>query len=345
MNAPPHRRGFPLLRRFTAAFLIFITATPAAFLLFHPNHGPAPAAGPGLELATTIVRANAPVPSIRHPRDIETGPAGDLYLVDRTATVHRLDRDGRLVASFPMPLQGRGNPQGLSVTEDGRILVADTHYNRVVTLSASGACVKAFGEYGTDPGQFIYPTDVVEDGAGRIYVSEYGGNDRVQVFTALGTHVKTIGQCGKAPGSFRRPAGLAFDHEGNLWVADACNHRLQCFSPEGDLLRVVGAFGHGPGDFHYPFDVTVTPWGTVAVVEYGNNRIQEISRDGKSLRCFGTPGPGLGQFHNPWGIAASPTGLVVSDTWNHRVQFIPGATRPWRVSILNHRPGAPIKTP
>jgi DNA-binding beta-propeller fold protein YncE len=257
---------------------------------------------------------------VKFPRDVDVGPDGVFYVVDRTATVHRIAADGRLLASLPMPDGERGNPQGLSVTDDGRILVADTHYNRVVILSPEGKCLTTFGRFGEGPGEFIYPTAAVLSPRGRLVVAEYGGNDRIQVFTESGEYLYGFGGYGEEPGAFRRPSGLCFGTDGLLYVSDACNHRIQVFTEAGEWIRSIGGFGRKTGRLHYPFDVAWSPGGTLLVVEYGNHRVQEFSPDGDSLRTRGGPGARPGELHNPWGIAAGPFGVVVADSWNERLQ-------------------------
>ncbi len=258
--------------------------------------------------------------TVRFPRDVAVGPDGDLWVTDRTATVHRLAPDGRLLDSFPLPVQDCGNPQGLSVDSEGRILVADTHSSRVLVLSPSGEVRLSFGRYGRKPGEFIYPTAVIQDRAGRFWVSEYGGNDRIQVFSPSGEVLWAFGGPGEAPGRFRRPAGLSWGPEGRLYVADSCNHRVQVFEGEGTFSRVIGRLGDAPGRFRYPFDVAWSSRGTLLVVEYGNSRVQEMTSDGACLGVVGGPGSAPGRLRNPWGIGAGPAGAVIADTGNSRLQ-------------------------
>ena len=61
-------------------------------------------------------------------------------------------------------------PVGLSVHPDGRVFVADTHYNRVLVFDRDGKELARFGGYGKEPGHFIYPTDIAFGNDGRIYV-------------------------------------------------------------------------------------------------------------------------------------------------------------------------------
>ena len=69
---------------------------------------------------------------------------------------------------------------------NGDIYVADTHYHRVLIFSAAGEPIGSFGSFGQGDGEFIYPTDIAFSGDGRIFVSEYGGNDRISAFTEDG---------------------------------------------------------------------------------------------------------------------------------------------------------------
>ena len=66
------------------------------------------------------------------------------------------------------------------------------------------------------PGEFLYPTDVATGPDGSIWVSEYGGNDRVQVFNADGSLRRVIGAVGDRPGEFSRPQAIALSPDGGV---------------------------------------------------------------------------------------------------------------------------------
>lgn len=280
-----------------------------------------------------------------YPRAIDAG-AGSLWVIDKAARVQRLDPgSGRCLAWWQMPEWSFGKPTGVTVGPgaDGaeRLYVADTHYHRVMiyrppdepggepTLEAS------FGSYGTGPGQFIYPTDVAVlpagDGRGveRIFVSEYGGNDRVSAFDGAHRFLFSIGRLGFAedPGrvEFSRPQSLAIEPTmRELIVADACNHRLGRFTLDGALVGWIGSpgsAGAGTGQFRYPYGLLLPGDGTALVVEYGNNRVQHVELStGRSLGVFGRTGRGEGELASPWGIAAIGETAYVLDSGNNRVQ-------------------------
>jgi len=63
-----------------------------------------------------------------------------------------------------------------------------------ISLQRPGPAERFIGEFGTagdDDAHFNQPRGVACDGAGNIYVADYG-NDRIQVFQPDGTHLKTI---------------------------------------------------------------------------------------------------------------------------------------------------------
>ena len=92
-----------------------------------------------------------------------------------------------------MPEIQAGKPTGIGIAPDGKVYLADTHYARVLVYSADGEELKRFGTSGEGPGQFLMPTDVAIDADGSLYVSEYGGNDRVSKFSPSGEYLFSFG--------------------------------------------------------------------------------------------------------------------------------------------------------
>ncbi|MHC4991433.1 MAG: SMP-30/gluconolactonase/LRE family protein [Planctomycetota bacterium] len=247
-----------------------------------------------------------------------------VFVVDKTARVQRFGFDGEPQAFWQMPEWELGKPTGLNVAPDGSVWVADTHYFRVIAYDADGRELRRFGSYGEEPGQFIYPTDVEFGRDGRVYVSEYGGNDRVQVFSSDGEFQFSFGTFGEGPGQFNRPQSMVFSDDGQeLFIADACNHRIVVVDTEGRVLRYLAGVGRGPGELMYPYDLTLLPDGSLLVCEFGNNRIQRLSaKDGRSLDVGGGEGPGRGRLRYPWGIDTARGRVFVLDSGNNRVQIL-----------------------
>jgi DNA-binding beta-propeller fold protein YncE len=246
-----------------------------------------------------------------------------LYIADLTDRIQVFDREGNYLRGWRTPALNVDGPSGLTVDRSGRVLVADTHFYRVLVYSDQGKLLFQLGDgvQGTTPGRFGYPTDVLTDKAGNFYVSEYGENDRIQVFSPEGKWLRQWGGHGFEPGEFLRPRAIAFDDKERLYVADSCNHRIQVFDKQGKLLRLWGSRGTAPGQMSYPYDLSIGPDGYLYVCEYGNARVQKFTLEGKPVGLWGGPGREPGRLNNPWALAVDGKGAVsVIDSNNHRVQ-------------------------
>jgi DNA-binding beta-propeller fold protein YncE len=272
---------------------------------------------------------------LQKPRALAIDAQDHLYLVDITARIQVFSADGQYLRGWRTPASQNGRPTGLSISRSGKLLVADTHYYRILVYELDGRLVEGAtlgGTLGNGPGEFGFVTDVVDDSQGNLYVAEYGDWDRVQKFTPEGKFLLQWGSHGEQPGQFRRPQNLAIDRHDRIWVADACNHRIQVFDTTGRLLWYWGEQGGEPGQLYYPYDLIVIEnlagdpgddQSQVVVCEYGNHRLQKFTFSGKSLGCWGTHGRNPGQLHNPWALAHDSQGRIhVLDSNNNRVQRI-----------------------
>jgi DNA-binding beta-propeller fold protein YncE len=252
------------------------------------------------------------------PRATAWDPRGFIYVVDKTGRIQKFDGDGKYLKAWSTPESEKGRPTGLTVDPKGDLLVADTHYHRVLRYSSEGALLSEFGKEGSAPGQFLYPTSIAIGSDGSLYVSEYGGSDRIQVFTPDGKLIRGWGCYGTGPGQFERPQGIALAGD-RLYVADAANHRIQVFTLEGAFIAAWG-------DLKYPYSVSIDPQGHVLVAEYGRHRVSKFTRDGVPLAVAGQPGTGPADLNTPW--SAVPIGgdrIAVVDSGNHRVQLWPSS--------------------
>ncbi len=260
---------------------------------------------------------------LHKPRVAAFDAQDHLYVADLTDRIQVFDRDGHFLRSWRTPDFNVDGPSGLTVDRLGRLLVADTHFYRVLVYAPDGKLLFQLGDgvQGTTPGRFGYPTDVVIDRAGNYYVADYGDNDRIQVFSPKGEWLREWGGHGYALGEFLKPRALAIDDKDRIYVADSCNHRIQVFDTQGKLLANWGTRGTAPGQLSYPYDLAIGPDHCLYVCEYGNHRVQKFSLDGKSLGLWGRAGRGKGELNNPFALAVDQTGAVsVIDSNNHRVQ-------------------------
>lgn len=196
------------------------------------------------------------------PVDIEAGPDGSLYVIDRAVGVlQRFDPDGNFVAAIELPTEdGAGSqPWGLAVSNEGAVYVADTFGWRILAFDAElRGLTLSFGERP--------PFD------------------------------------GRPPGPYALfgPRDLAIDSDGNLWVTDTGHSRIVVYSRAGEYLREIGApfdaetlgRGSGPAEFSEPVGIDIAPTGEIVVADMWNARVQVLDRSGAYLREFPVPGWG-----------------------------------------------------
>lgn len=268
------------------------------------------------------------------PRDVAAGLNGEKVVLDNAGRVLVYGAAGDLVRQWEMPESSVGNPEGACVMPDGRVVVADTHYHRVVTFDRDGKVVSMFGERGNGPSQFIYPVAVTTDPAGNLYVAEYGGNDRIQKFGPGGEFLTAFGSFGTGEGQFQRPSGLVW-HEGKLFAVDAFNSRIHVFTDSGEYAGLIGATTLG---LDYPYDLSLGPDGLLYAVEYRAGRVTALTTGGEVVGRYGRTGSGPGQLQTPWGLAVDRSGRIwVADTGNRRiVEIVPAVSAAARDGTRSH---------
>ncbi|MCG8653725.1 MAG: hypothetical protein MI861_28055 [Pirellulales bacterium] len=263
------------------------------------------------------------------PRAITIDAQDQLYIVDTTGRIQVFDTDGKLLRFWKTPQTANGRPTGLAIRKsDSRLLVADTHYYRMLSYTPEGVLIEEEqigGTAGHSPGEFAFVTDAVCDQHGCFYIGEYGDSDRVQKFDPDGNFLTQWGGTGREPGKFVRPQSLVV-HKDVLWVVDACNHRIQRYdirTSTPQLIDIWGRQGEANGEFYYPYDLAIASDDTVLVIEYKNQRIQRFDPSGKWIASWGGPGFEPGQLNQPWGLVIdSQDRIHVLDSNNHRVQRI-----------------------
>jgi len=298
------------------------------------------------------------------PRAIAShgGPDGDgtLWVVDKMARVQRIRAaDGVCLDLWQMPTWEQGKPVGLCVWKGKTshyLIVADTHYHRVLVYDVSGLGnapaagakphpepVAMFGKMGRGPGEFIFITDVAvlptPDGTGiaRLYVGEYGENDRISVYEpAAGSKMafewrSSWGRWGNGDSAtdveFNRPQGLDIDvTRREVLVADAGNHRIGRFTLDGKLVKWFGGQelgGSDPGRFSYPYGILSLGDGTALVCENGNGRVQRVDLETGASRGIWDKTPQGRAMATPWGLSRVGDMVYVLDSGNNRVMRIP----------------------
>src|SRR5215831_13845610 len=93
---------------------------------------------------------------LHKPRVAAFDDEDHLYICDLTDRIQVFDRDGNYLRGWRTPALNVDGPSGLTVDRYGRVLVADTHFYRVLVYSKVGEILFQIGDgvQGTTPGRF-----------------------------------------------------------------------------------------------------------------------------------------------------------------------------------------------
>jgi hypothetical protein len=318
---------------------------------------------------------------LSQPTDVAVDGAGNLYIADSENNVIRKvsASDGTIST---VAGNGRGgrysgdggaatgaqlyNQFGVAVDGAGNLYIADSGNNVIRKVSASDGTISTVAGnnangagYSGDGGaatraQLNFPWGVAVDGAGNLYIADWGNNVIRKVSASDGT-ISTVAGNGSAGNSgdgsaatraqLSQPTGVAVDGAGNLYIADWGNNVIRKVSAsDGTISTVAGNGGMGySGDggaatgaeLSQPTDVAVDGAGNLYIADWGNNVIRKVSAsDGTISTVAGNNASGAGysgdggaatsaQLNYPWGVAVDGAGnLYIADAHNNVIRKV-----------------------
>src|SRR5437588_2760623 len=192
-------------------------------------------------------------------------PEGNLWYVDAADDeIYRFDSEGRTVGTLgtnPEPwtylthviagaVPGKASfyqETDIGWSKDGSMFVSDGYGNsRVVKFDKDGNFVKAWGERGSQPGNFNTPHSLVVDNNDVIYVADRG-NSRIQTFDTDGNR-KAVWNLPTAPWSLCLTGGatpvMFVGSVGRVYKMDLAGKVLGAFGRPGRMAGTIDSV-HG----------------------------------------------------------------------------------------------------
>jgi sugar lactone lactonase YvrE len=186
--------------------------------------------------------------------------------------------------------------------------------------------------------RFRDPNGVASDGAGNLFIMDFGNNTIRRVVIATGEVTTLAGSPGQegrndgigAAARFQYPHGIASDRTGHVFVADTNNHTIRkVATATGEVTTLAGSPGQaGSSDgrgtearFDNPRGVASDAAGTLVVADHHTIR-KVVIATGEVTTLAGSPGQGwhadgigaAARFVNPDGVASDGVGnLFVVD--------------------------------
>jgi DNA-binding beta-propeller fold protein YncE len=210
------------------------------------------------------------------PGSLTVGPNETVYVIDtmnKDVSIHSTDGD---FLDFFYPNGDPGyiwNPISLSFDAVGNVYAVDQTENRhqIMVFDPEGNLLLDFGYFGKANNMFKFPTDVIVDDNGEIYVCD-SQNVEIKVFSPEGYYQRNV------VGDFSLPKAIAFDYPGRLHVLDSLNHNAGVFNLAGPVLEMgYGGLGVGNGEFYYPTDLSLHESGRIYIADYKSDRVQVLS--------------------------------------------------------------------
>ncbi len=306
--------------------------------------------------------------ALNRPAGVAVDQQGNVYIADRSNhRIRKVSPSGTITTvagtganSFsgdggPATSAALNSPEGLFVDTAGNLYIADLNNNRVRRVSPSGTISTVAGQfqgYAGDGGpataaRLFWPSAVVLDAAGNLYIAD-GGNNRIRSVNALG-NINTIagnglfqfaGDGGTATSaSLRTPYSVALDGTGGFYIADQDSHRVRKVAASGTISTYAGNGGLGSsGDggpatsaqLGFPYGLVVDGSQNLFIAHDG--AVRKVSAAGIMTTVGGGGGPGTipdgssatsGFLDNPRDVALDAAGnLYVAETLNYRIRKI-----------------------
>ena len=244
-------------------------------------------------------------------------------------------------------------PAGVAVDGAGDIFIADAGNNAIRKISTNGTISSVAGTgaagFSGDGGpataaRLSNPTDVVVDGAGDLFIADYGNHrirkvspsGRISTFAGTGANGYS-GDGGPAlQAGLSNPVGEALDTSGDLLFADYGNHTVRKVDTAGVISTVAGTGTAGySGDggsasaaqLRSPAEV-VANGATVLISDAGNARVRSVSATGVISTIAGTGTSGYSGDGGPATAAklAYPAGLARDSSGNVFIADFTGNT-------------------
>lgn len=311
-----------------------------------------------------------------HPTDVAFEANGNIIIADSgNQRVRRINVQGRNPRMSTIAGNGQegftgtgvpalsplGDPTGVTVHPDGRILIAEASNDRVRALVNLQTLVNFAGDgvgtFGGDGGaarkaQFSAVHGVNVDALGNILIADYG-NYRIRKVDVATGKVTTLagtgspdfsGDGGPATSAGLSVSDIVVDALGNVIFSDTMNNRVRRIDALGTITTIVGTgvagFAGDGGDatdaqIDAPTGVALDGAGNLYVADFLNDRIRRVDKaTGKISTVAGNGGTGFdgdgkaatsASLNNPTDVAFLANGdMLIADFRNHRVRLVSG---------------------
>ncbi len=255
--------------------------------------------------------------TFRDPRGIVVDTFGNIYISDcNNNRIRKINSSGiisTIAGDGTAAFSGDGGaasaaslftPSGLALDTMGNLFIADLNNYRIRKVATSGIITTFAGSGSSGGGAancpatafgLLYPTCLVIDRAGNLYVSCHNA-DQVYKINTHDTLTIFAGVCAGCGGggdgvpataaSIYQPYGITIDNAGNFYIADQALSNVRKVDTAGIISTVTGISHYGGynGDgipaitakVNYPWDLAVNDSGELLIADEYNYRVRIV---------------------------------------------------------------------
>lgn len=224
---------------------------------------------------TEVDRYKNPIKSTkRGATQARTLENGNLLVSNSTGVVELNDSNMVVWSYRPLVFGNLGNPQGVTRTKSGNVLIADTENNRVIEVSSGHKVQK------TIKFRFNRPMSVDRIEATNTTLVADTGNNRVIEVADNGAITWGVGD--GTPGLLNHPAYAQRLPNGNTLIADTGNSRVMEVTKDQKLVWMFGGNGE-KATCYLPNSAVRLSNGNTLIADTGNDRVIEVNAKGEIL--------------------------------------------------------------
>jgi hypothetical protein len=260
------------------------------------------------------------------PAGVARAPDGDVYVTDTgNALLRKITPDGQVSSVAGCSPDGTlrssdcfDTPIGIAVDADGVVYVSDSGQQRIWAVHADGSMMPFAGS-GTQgftdsddasSARFSDPRGLSIGPAGELYVADFG-NDAIRCVSA--GHVTTLVR------SVSTVSGVAADSDGKVYFVSMNGMRIGVV--ESGVARSLS------DEKLKPLEGIALRDGTLLFSDTGEYQVRKLALDSSDPSVVvlgdGRFASDLGHVVLPRGLARTDQGLLVADSGNHRIVFLP----------------------
>ena len=170
-------------------------------------------------------------------------------------------------------------------------------------------CVRRIGGYGSNNGEFKYPSQLTTDRIGRVFIAD-DFNHRICIHDPDLNHLRNI-----THQSMSRPLDVKVSRDCLYVLCPFDNPCLLVLTLEGDKLHSLITCGEGM-DVLWPEFFCLDSLNNFVLSDIKSHSIRVFSTEGNLLHTIGREGHQQGMLYRPRGVAITPNGRIVCVSQN-----------------------------